>query len=426
MHRLLAAIALLIAAFPALAGVSFDPPAPTSQSFVRLLVSNAWVDRFCYPRDPVIERSDRVFDIRFTSEGCTLEVGGWAYDLPLGVLEAGLYTIRFWHNGELQRTDTFPVTSADAPVKIFPSFASIRGGSPLLVVQREDHCTGALRGAALLIDGIEVPVTEENDGCALTAVAPAHAAGPVNVAVRTAGGSILTAPYALRYLDPAAPVDTAVFERVLIPILYNGPGAFGSQWRSETKLEQRTLPVDWFHDFERAACDGPCSTLPALSLSDFRDHPAGLIVTVPREKEMVFSLRIRDVSRTGSSYGTEVPIAREEDFQQDLAFANVPFDPRYRLMLRLYSMSGVSDFVQVVTDPNPRSVRLIGPCAAEPCASAQPAFAAVDLTALFPAFANQQPRTVRVFTGLGLERYWGFITVTNNETQQVTVISPMR
>lgn len=422
MRRLPVVIALFIAAFTASAGVTFRPPAPTTQSFVMLHVSNAWNNRFCDPLDPVIERSDRTFDIRFTSEGCIPEqIGGWAYELPLGTLEPGSYVVRFWHNEELQRTDTFAVRLADPPVKIFPSYVSTRGGTRLVITEPDD-CGFA--DAVVLIDGVEVPAEEQQSPCATSVITPAHAAGSVDVAVRTEGGGTFTAPVALRYVDPAAPVDPSVFERLLIPILYNGPGAFGSQWVTEAKVEAQSAELDWFHDFERAACDGPCSTPPELA--DFRDHPAGMIVTVPRPQETLFSLRIRDVSRNEISYGTEVPIARETDFRPyGLVFADVPFDPRYRLTLRLYSMTGVERYCRVQAGGESQLVRLAGPCAVTPCASVQPSFAAVDLNALFPALAGQGPRRVSV-DHLRLDEKWGFITVTNNETQQVTVISPMR
>lgn len=383
-----------------------------------LQVSNAFGGG-CYPADWTMERSDRTFDIRYTSEGCIPEqVGGWAFEHPLGTLEPGPYTVRLWHNGELKRTYTFVVTLADPPVRVVAPYASTRGGTRVLLVKRDE---GGFAGATVLIDGVEVPTEEALHN--IIAIAPAHAAGSVNVEVRTVSGAIFTAPYALRYVDPAAPVDPAVFERVLIPILYNGPGAFGSQWVTETEVEPGSEEFEWFHDFERAACKVSCSRPPALS--DFRDHPAGMMVAVPRQYGPLFSLRIRDVSRTETSYGAEIPIAREKDFRYELTFADVPFDPRYRLMLRLYSMSGVSTFTNV-TGPGPDAshVQLLGPCALPPsCASVQPAFGVADLKVLFPALAGQGPKTVRTY---GFEPHWGFITVTNNETQQVTVISPMR
>jgi hypothetical protein len=91
-------------------------------------------------------------------------------------------------------------------------------------------------------------------------------------------------------------------------------------------------------------------------------------------------------------------------------------------MLRLYSPSGVMRH-WVLTSGNTRSVvQLNGPCPFDPCASALPAFAAVDLKLAFPQLSG--PARVRV--NQSFDPKWGFITVTNNETQEVTVISPMR
>ena len=420
MRRVAIVLSLFVIAFTVSAGITTDPPAPTTRSFVMLHVSNAWITRSCNPEWWTIERSDRTFDVRFTSEICIPEqVGGWSFEIPLGRLDPGVYNVRLSHNGVLERTYTFVVTLADAPVNVPAPYASTRGGTRVFLAER-DGCASGFPGAVVLIDGSEVPT--EAAGCGIFAIAPAHAPGPVDVEVRTVGGQTLRAPFALRYLDPAAPVDPAVFERVLIPILYNGPGAFGSQWVTDAKLEAGSA-APWFHDFERAACNGPCSTPPALS--DFRDHATGIIVTVPRQQKNLFSLRIRDVSRSGMSAGTEVPIAREKDFRSfELVFADVPFDAHHRLMLRLYSMTGVEQYFLVTAGTAIEVAHLTGPCAVAPCASVHPSFAAVDLNALFTSLAGQGPRRVSVDTHL--EPLWGFITVTNNVTQQVTVISPMR
>ena len=104
MRHLAALVLACVAAFAASADITTDPPAPTTQSFVMLHVSNAWGGT-CYPADDwTMERSDRTFDIHYATAGCTLQVGGWAFEHPLGTLEPGLYTVRLWHGEELKRT----------------------------------------------------------------------------------------------------------------------------------------------------------------------------------------------------------------------------------------------------------------------------------------------------------------------------------
>lgn len=424
-RNLPAFLLVVVASTSAFAEITFDPPAPTNQSFVTLRIREPW-GSVCTPRDPVVARHGATIDIHWTIGDC---VGlpfpsPWWEDVAIGVLAAGAYTVQFSVDDDdaIIQPRTLVVTDADATLGVSPPYASTRGDTEIVVFEPEECFTFPLIGAMILIDGVEVPSSTQ--GCIVTARAPAHAVGAVTVALRTTDG-LLTAPFALTYLDPAAPADPSVFERVLLPIVYNGPGAFGSQWVTETNLESRSLTFDWFHDFERAACkDGGCSTPPQLS--DFRDHPAGLMVTVPRRQSqyVTFSMRVRDTSRSDRSWGAEVPIVREADLRQELVFNHVPFDPRYRLALRLYSMRGDPRVWVVRSGEERKTLQLNGPCAVAPCASEQPSFVTFELNQLFPNLAGTGARQVRIEESMDLK--WGFITVTNNETQEVTVISPMR
>ena len=418
MKRTIFAVAALFCGFTASADITFDPPAPTSHTSVVLRVREYLAG--CPPRYEPVTRVGRTIDVKFVLDDDCVLVGGvvlpWVDDVPLGVLEPGVYTVRLFDFRGLFQTKTLVVTLGDPPLQLSPPYASIHGGTRIFLYDPdcEDYLVTRVRVA-----GAEVAIQRE--GCAVTFVAPAHAGGAVDVeadvAMETTTGTI-TLPVALQYLDPAAPVNSSVFERVLLPIIYNGPGAFGSQWMTEVAIEANLASFEWFHDFERAACDGVCS-------NGFLNHASGLMVTVPRQltEHVRFApLRVRDVSRTNGSYGAEVPVVRDHEFRDELAFANVPFDPRYRLMLRLYSMTGVTRHWVLDAHGVRSGVRLNGPCTAVPCASALPAFAAVDLKLAFP----QASGTVTVRVDHSLDPKWGFITVTNNETQEVTVISPMR
>src|SRR5690349_9061465 len=232
MTRILVAILAFLAAFSAAADITFDPPAPTSHSFVTLHIRETSLSP-CDAEDPVVRLADRNIDIRWTTDICIPErVGGWVDDIELGVLDPGVYTVRLLVDGALGHTRTLVVTNADAPIRTLTPFASTRGGSRIVVFENE--CTGLLAGGVVRIAGVAVP--SESIGCALAAIAPAHAAGVVDLEV-VANDVTFTAPFALRYLDPAAPVDPGAFERVLLPVIYNGPGAFGSQWVTETTID---------------------------------------------------------------------------------------------------------------------------------------------------------------------------------------------
>jgi hypothetical protein len=419
-RRLIAVVAFSCAltASAAPTEVTFDPPAPDSDTSVIARVRGV-MPIGCVPDGKIVTRSGQTIDVRWILGEC-ISIGFgtlWVDSAPLGLLEPGTYTVRFFIDSEQFDTKTLVVTLGDAPITVVPPYASIRGGTRIFL--SDDNCEVAI--TAVRIDGVAQAL--DPSGCGVSIIAPAHATGAVDVQVDTQNHGTVHLPAALHYLDPAAPVSPNVFERVLLPIVYNGPGAFGSQWVTEGEVESDLASFDWFHDFERSECAGTCSRPPAIS--DFLNHPNGMIVTVPHalSDHIAFTnLRVRDTSRTDSSWGTEVPVVRESEFRYELKFRNVPFDPRYRLTLRLYSMTGIDSFVQIFADGLPRPADLDGPCASAPCASALPSHAAIDLKKLFPEINGNT--TIRISTAL--ERMWGFITVTNNETQEVTVISPMR
>jgi hypothetical protein len=76
--------------------------------------------------------------------------------------------------------------------------------------------------------------------------------------------------------------------------------------------------------------------------------------------------------------------------------------------------------------PRVTQVTLSGPCtvgSGEVCNTNQPAYASVDLMTAFPQSGRHRIsiKPASIFTS---QRLWAFVTVTNNTTQQVTVISP--
>ncbi|HYC62767.1 MAG TPA: hypothetical protein VEK79_24715 [Thermoanaerobaculia bacterium] len=419
MKRTIIAVAALFSGFTATADYTFDPPAPTSHTSVVLRVREYVYPAGCEPLLDTVIRVDRTIDVKWVSDDC---IGipfptPWVDYVPLGVLEPGGYAVRLFRDGNLFETKTLVVTLGDPPLQLSPPYASIHGGTSIVLFEPDNHFVGSVI-TRVRVAGAEVATQPSPRGVSF--VAPAHAAGAVDVAVdveRETTSETIMLPAALQYLDPAAPVNSSVFERVLLPIIYNGPGAFGSQWVTEGAIEANIASFEWFHDFERAACDDDCLRS--------QNHASGLMVSVPRqlsEHALFAPLRVRDVSRMNSSYGAEVPVVREHEFRDELVFANVPFDPRYRLMLRLYSMTGVTRYWTLASGTVRTSAQLNGPCTSASCASSLPAFAAVDLKLAFPHASGTA--TVRVEQPL--DPKWGFITVTNNETQQVTVISPMR
>lgn len=420
---------LLIAALPLSAThplapeISFAPPQPTDRSFVVLNVRDVWRDP-CVPIQPQVTRSANVITVRFTvppDVACPAVLAPWEAEVPLGVLAPGIYavTVEVVDFDGLRKAGarTLVVRESVPAFVVEPQIASTVGGTS---VAFRNVCPPAGTPIAVYVGGVAVPVVP---GCPVTVTLPAHAPGAVDVTL-TVDGRSSTVVNALQYVDPAAAPDPAVYERVLVPVIFNGAGAFGSLWQtSVTMTNLSATRIDWVPEVSRSldSLDPERTT----SLSAFGDRPTGLVLFLPRGADVRFGYLIRDLSRDASQWGTEIPVVRERDTQAVLVLPNVPFDDRYRLQLRMYDIDGVSSEVVVMggTEPVGREVRLVGPCTAGPCNSNQPAYASADLRQLFPALRGAQ--TIRVYGGSDLPaRLWAFVTVTNNETQHVTVISP--
>ena len=149
------------------------------------------------------------------------------------------------------------------------------------------------------------------------------------------------------------------------------------------------------------------------------------------------SLRVRDLSQNASSWGTELPVVPATDASTFVTLLDVPTDPKYRATLRIYHWSGGEEGSEVsVYAPNREepiaryNVRATSVNAFDDPAPLYPAYAQIDL--LTPAIRAAGP-TVRVEIDNYASRVspppppiWAFISITNNETQQVTAITPQQ
>ena len=427
---------LLFVSLPALAvePFRFEPPGPTTQSFIVLNVDTIWRDS-CLPRDAQVTRSGSAIEVlwRIPKSACLPALWPWRDRVAIGVLPAGVYEVRLLvdeNDGirDLARR-TLVVADAAGPVSLVVPFASTRGGTDLHLKLTPGLCNGVV---TVTIDGAEVPATRL--GCDVIVSAPAHAAGAVDVVLRS-GEATYSMRAALRYLDPAAPPDPEMFERVLIPLVYNGPGAFGSEWVTEGEIRNlASAPMPWFPDVLRNRCSGCGTSLAAgatLPLSAFGNDADGVVLFIPRTmaEDVRFGARIRDTSREVSSWGTQLPIARESEFAERHFLPNIPVDPRYRALLRIYAVDGVSKLAGVAVKTGEKTiasrvVQLNGPCQASPCNSLDPAFASIDVASLVPA-GTAGPISLEIYRASSSPApVWAFVSITNNTTQQVTIVSP--
>jgi hypothetical protein len=232
-------------------------------------------------------------------------------------------------------------------------------------------------------------------------------------------------------------------ERFLVPIVaQEQPGAYGSIWTSTLRVynaghESVVL-------YPAPTCEsGLCSDLtPAdagyersFALYKFPpDAPPGRVLYVYEgPATLFFHLRVRDMSRAAQSMGVQIPVIPEADlFRDEVALLGVPGDARFRHTLRIYDINNqpssfrirvfsglqrihiheetITLFMNLV-DPGvqPRE-EVIGPSAAQ-----------LDFRDRIPDGDHLYYLTIEP---LQESLFWAFLSITNNETQEVTLVLP--
>jgi hypothetical protein len=320
--------------------------------------------------------------------------------------------------------DPFVVTPSAMPADA-PSPAPVRIRTDAFLAE---FCYGACK---LLVAGKEVSLTWVQDHFQFTP--PSGLRGAVDVTLVEPAGGTVTAREALYFFDRNAPPDLARMERILFPILFNAPGAHGSLWRSEVVISNpERWTIETYNTVTPIVCVAPpCGErLEPLSRTAFTGghYPRGVALVAGRRdaQHLAFSLRIRDVSREAEGFGTEVPVVREaEMFRDVVTLLDVPVDPRYRVKLRIYSFDEQQNAGTLVAHDYARGTRTRTPfvlrrdCVSPAECAATPAYAEVDL----PATGIDERVNLFVEMPRG-SLAWAFASVTNNATQQVTLVTP--
>jgi hypothetical protein len=287
--------------------------------------------------------------------------------------------------------------------------------------------------------GLPATSVELIDSETLRAVTPPHFAGPAWVHVDQGGNGQATKSDAFQYNGG---FPEAAFERILLPV-FTEPvqGAFGSRFVTELRVAKKPF-AQAVHLFglEQVCHVSACLFDPFApwNLFDFgaiEPHhieytgTPGRFLYVPNGQAGLLSinLRVHDSTRSALNFGTEMPVPRERDFVsplESLHFLGVPTDPRFRVTLRLYTTTVFSDAFVHIDGHGTFNVPLHpGENVFEPS------------YAVFSGFPTGGVEPLRVTVGLLentspisggdlREPFWAFITVTNNETQLISTISP--
>lgn len=264
---------------------------------------------------------------------------------------------------------------------------------------------------------------------------PSSSPGACDVVVTNNGGTAT--------LSHGFTFGSTAFERVLLPVFISGEaqGGYGSRWATEIRGFNAGISALRITDHpeipcqQESACGGYVTSRAFFSPILETERPGTgrfVYVTSGKVGSASLNLRVRDVSRESDTMGTELAVVTAADtFGADsiIPLVNVPFTANYRQKLRIYDFDGEfrrtvrvkvsdGDFAHplitrdVILSSGPTSIDFPG----------YPGYAEFDLNTL-PELAGHDRVTVTVETP-SEGRFWAYVSVTNNVTQQVTHVTP--
>jgi hypothetical protein len=254
------------------------------------------------------------------------------------------------------------------------------------------------------------------------------------------------------FSSPIVATTPPRYQRVLVPLsVADLAGANASVWTTELwavnassqPMELPSLPciVGVATQCADSPSVPPNRTVKLAPLGN--SHFPGVLILVPSElsSSANFTLHVRDLSRQSESWGTEIPVVREQSFfasSTRVSVANIPFGPDYRQTLRIYALDdhGVGARFRVslyaVESASDRllqqiEVKLDAPPVPPPNQIGSP-LVQLAITEIFAVDAGGADR-VRVtiepiYSSFAPWAYWAFVSITNNKTQQVTTAVP--
>jgi len=233
----------------------------------------------------------------------------------------------------------------------------------------------------------------------------------------------------------AAIAQAAAPELVLVPIVVNKiHGAHSSLWSSELRVHNSS---DSLVSFAAHSCTlGFCtflevpahgSAIPLVAApGDVAEYPGVFLQVDPSDlSALTFSLRVFDESRSSENWGSALPVVRWNSVRPStLRFLGVPATAEFRSLVRVYALTRTPGPVTVsyFNDELPGS----GPLLQES--------ARIEIYFRDEGYAQIPVPEPSFWPGVGLLRIevaaddatlpiWGFVSVTNNDTQAVAFVT---
>jgi hypothetical protein len=448
MPRVLTVLSLFLTTALSAQTVTFQPAAPDSRTAVAVTLSGIWGDG-CPPLSAkaTVLPSNRI-DLRlevaqFPCNIIPIRAVEYRVSANVGVLPAGLYTVEAHvrETGPVVARGRLIVREATPALTVTPSVIFGTGSQKVRIhAQGMGTCPPNVSPCippkvSVSFNGVPSAEVAIVDADNLDAIVPrlSDTTDPVAVVVSTDDGRRVESRLALFVTSAQGLVDPLLFERILIPVLLEGPGAFDARWTTDAWIENASsYDVPFFRaPFPTPACAAPldCNFPPVPAGQTRRidpKWPTGVFLYPERGADIRLNVLVRDLSRQSEALGAEVPVVREDDWKSvPITLLNVPSDPRFRVSLRVY-LEEETDAFNVAPV---RIARMNGDLVREtvlPLDRAHngqiPAMGFVDFSQY--GIPSGEPLRVEVRAPEKAGRFWAFISGTNNVTQHVTIISP--
>jgi hypothetical protein len=237
------------------------------------------------------------------------------------------------------------------------------------------------------------------------------------------------------FLLAAAVANAQFIIPATVPIDGPIPGAHGSLWDVQLHVYNGSnLPArigvcnDPLGFPQPHVAPGATSRVTASTSIDGRPLIRCILGTDEPEK-VKLSLRVQDLSRQSQTWGTEIPLIKHSDLiASETALVNVPVLENFRQALRIYTWDGSREWPFVLEILSQDGRILVAETLLVPPSSDVrhfPGFAQIlDLPVAYPTLAGEEAVTVRILPQMEGALFWAFVSVTNNETQHVTTITP--
>ena len=240
--------------------------------------------------------------------------------------------------------------------------------------------------------------------------------------------------------------------RFLVPVYLKTeiPGAQGSLWQSQFAVHNASVHV---YTFVTCAVMGPHDGCPADVRDDELLNPndtktvlpsrypspangiAGAIIYIysndaPKEdvSGLSFDLRVRDISRSATAAGTEIPVVRDSDLRTTtINLLNIPVDARFRASLRLFEVNmDQADFAVRVYDQASNALLIQTTLHTATSAQGNPRFTPgfAELDNLLSTAGSSGALRVEIQPETTGAAFWSYVSITNNDSQQITLVTP--